>query len=383
MKITHICLCGPYTDGLNYQENLITKYQIKSGHDVSIVASQFEWDKNGKIAQNENQEYINNDNCRVYRLEIKDGKDVFYRFKHYNKIYETIEKIAPDVIFIHNVQFLDIKQIVKYAKNIDVKIYVDNHADFSNSGKNILSKYILHGIIWKHMAHIIEPYTTRFYGVLPARVDFLKNIYKLPSDKCELLVMGADDELVEKYSDNELKEELRKNVKLNKNDFVIVTGGKIDKFKLQTILLMKAIKNIGNENIKLLIFGSVENEIKPEFDALCDGKRIQYLGWASQEESYKYFSMADLVVFPGRHSVYWEQVASMGIPMVCKYWDGTAHIDIGGNVKFLNEDSVEEIQKVLEEIINDENAYSNMKNNAMKMDKEKFLYSNIADDSIE
>ena len=31
MKVTHICLAGPVTDGWNYQDNLLTKYQEKLG----------------------------------------------------------------------------------------------------------------------------------------------------------------------------------------------------------------------------------------------------------------------------------------------------------------------------------------------------------------
>ena len=378
MKISHICLCGPYTDGWNYQENLITKYQVKNGYDVSIIASQYEWGNEGKIIKNESTEYVNNDNCKVYRLKIKEQKDINYKFKHFFNIYETLEKISPDILFIHNVQFLDIKKIVKYAKKHSVKIFIDNHADFSNSGKNILSKYILHGIIWKHMAKIIEPYTTKFYGVLPARVDFLKNIYKLPPEKCELLVMGADDELIEKYSDKDTRKKERENLKLYKDDFVIVTGGKIDKAKLQTLLLMEAVKSIENQKIKLLIFGSVEEEIKTKFNSLCDGKKIQYLGWANEEQSYKYFSIADLVVFPGRHSVYWEQVVAMGIPMLCKHWTGTQHIDIGGNVKFLKRDSAEEIQKFVEDIVFDDEKYENLKNNAAKEKRKQFKYKKTA-----
>ena len=44
---------------------------------------------------------------------------------------------------------------------------------------------------------MINPYVNKFYGVLPARVDFLINEYKLPKNKVELLVMGADDDCIE------------------------------------------------------------------------------------------------------------------------------------------------------------------------------------------
>lgn len=48
MKILHICVTGPYTDGFNYQENMLTKYQAKAGHDVYVIASEWEWGKNGE-----------------------------------------------------------------------------------------------------------------------------------------------------------------------------------------------------------------------------------------------------------------------------------------------------------------------------------------------
>jgi 1,2-diacylglycerol 3-alpha-glucosyltransferase len=123
----------------------------------------------------------------------------------------VISSLNPDIIFTHGCQFLDIKHIARYAKlHPKVKVYVDNHSDFSNSARNFLSKNILHKIIWRYCANLIEPYTTKFYGVLPARVDFLKNIYKIPRDKVELLVMGADDEKVEEASKPNVRLQIRK-----------------------------------------------------------------------------------------------------------------------------------------------------------------------------
>ena len=83
-----------------------------------------------------------------------------------------------------------------------------------------------------------------------------------------------------------------------------------------------------------------------------------------------------MVVFPGRHSVFWEEVAGIGKPMICKYWDGTTHIDNGGNVKFLYQDSVAEIQEAINETINPEN-YQKMSSIAIENAK-KFCYKDIA-----
>lgn len=57
----------------------------------------------------------------------------------------------------------------------------------------------------------IEPYVKKFYGVLPARVDFLIDVYNLPKEKCELLVMGADDDLVKKNEKPEIRKKFESN----------------------------------------------------------------------------------------------------------------------------------------------------------------------------
>lgn len=383
MKILHICVTGPYTDGFNYQENMLTKYQAKAGHEVHLIASQWKWSKGGKIEKHVGDNvYVNADGVCVKRLPIKGDKDVFYRYKRFSGFYKAIEEIAPEVIFVHNLQFFDIDKIVKYAKIHAVKIFADNHADFSNSARSKVA-VVFYKIVWRYMAQMIEPYTTKFYGVLPARVDFLKDIYKLPTEKCELLVMGADDEEVERAGTLANQQRVRNELGITEDDFLIVTGGKIDEWKMQTLLLMEAINNIKKDNVKLLIFGPVSDKIRDTFDALLDKNKMRYVSWANTQQSYDYFAIADLVVFPGRHSVYWEQVVGQGKPMICKYWEGTTHVDCGGNVVFFKEDSVKEIEKKICDLIESPEACNKMRKVATGIGKGKFSYKAIAGYAIE
>ena len=305
MKVTHICLAGPVTDGWNYQDNLLTKYQEKLGYNVSIITSEWIWTEKGKLGKCEKHDYVNADGVRTIRLPMK-GKDDFNRkFKKYPALYETLEKLSPDVLFIHGVAFLDTKTIVEFLKkHPTVVAYADNHADFSNSATNWLSKNVLHKIIWKHYAQLLVSYVKKFYGVLPVRVDFLSEVYGIPREKCELLVMGADDELVQKAAAPETRARIRSKYGIADDDFLIMTGGKIDAWKTQTLLLMQAVRNIDNPKVKLIVFGSVASELKEQVDKLTDGNRVQYIGWVQARDSYPLFASADLVCFPGRHSVF-------------------------------------------------------------------------------
>ena len=384
MKIVHICLGGPFSEGFSYQENLITKYQVKMGLDVTIITSRWGWGTGGELEKNAAGDYVNGDGVKVCRLNIKKDKPLTDRFRRFEGLYDAIETEQPDILFIHGVAFLDMDRIKKYVKkHPDITVYVDNHADLTNSGTNWLSKNILHKIIWRYHAHMIEPYTKKFYGVLPIRVDFLKDIYALPAEKCELLVMGGDDELVEAADTAESKKAIREKYGLAEDDFVIMTGGKIDAFKTQTFLLMEAVQKIQNPKVKLIVFGSVSADLKDRMDALADGEKVQYIGWVQAKDSFAYFAAADLVVFPGRHSVFWEQVAAQGIPMLCKRLPGTDHVDLGGNVRFLEQDSADEIQSEIETLLNDPQVYQRMKDVAVEKGMVAFSYKDIARRSIE
>jgi len=363
---------------------MLPKYHQKLGHDVSVIASLQTFDENGNVCYMEKaSEYRNEYGIPVQRLDFKKPLKIYRKLKQYIGTYEAIEKTHPDILFIHGCQFMDMDVIVKYLKkNPNVTVYVDNHADFSNSGKNWISYIVLHKILWKHSAHIINPYTKKFYGVLPARVDFLKSVYRLPEDKIELLVMGADDEKVEAALKPEVRKEIREKYGIADDDFLIITGGKIDNFKKQILYLMEAVNKLQNNRVKLIVFGSVIPELKEKVESLVS-PYTQYIGWVQSDQTDMYFAASDLVVFPGRHSVFWEQVAGLGKPMLCKAWDGTKHVDLGGNVIFLEKDTPKEIYEVVKDLIDNPDKYMKMKNVAEKEGMRVFSYLDIAKRSLQ
>ena len=181
----------------------------------------------------------------------------------------------------------------------------------------------------------------------------------------------------------EVRQSLRKKYSISEEDFLIMTGGKIDAFKTQTLLLMQAVQSIPEKKVKLIVFGSVIPELKEKVQLLADGNRIQYIGWIQAQESYQYFAAADLVVFPGRHSVFWEQVTGQGIPMLVKDWPGMHHVDIGGNVIFLQNDSADEIQQEIQSLLDCPKKYQRMKAVAAEQGMKTFSYAAIAQRAIE
>ncbi len=381
MKILHLMLACFYIDNYSYQENYLPKYHKLAGHDVEIVASLFTFDENGNGKWlPKADKYVNEHGILVTRLDFTKSP-LAHRMRRYVGLEDELERISPDILFIHGVQFADISVVVKYLKkHPETQVFADNHSDFSNSAKSWVSKNIQHKLMWRHYAQMVNPYVKRFYGVLPARVDFLADVYGLPREKIELLIMGTDDEAVAAAATPKVRKAIREKYNIAEDDFLIMNGGKIDNFKKQTLLLMDAVNNLDNPKVKLIVFGSVIPELKAEVEKRCSD-RVQYIGWVKAADSYQYYASCDLACFPGRHSVFWEQVAGQSIPMLVKKWDGTTHVDMGGNVRFLEKDSAEEITETLKDILIDDN-YDKMFD-AAKRASISFMYSDIAKKSIE
>lgn len=384
MKIVHLCLGCFFPDHYSYQENMLPKFHKELGYDTEVIASLVTFDRDGKETLLPSAgRYLNEYGIPVTRLEYRKPRKVYRKLKRYIGTRQALEQAAPDILFIHGCQFRDLDIVIGYVKaHPGIRVFVDNHADFSNSGTNFLSLHLLHRFLWRRGARRIEPYTEKFYGVLPARVDWLTEQYRLPKDKCELLVMGADDDRIREAEEGGWREKIRERYGIRPGDFLVMTGGKIDGAKKQTLLLMEAVRNLGDPRVKLIVFGSVVPEMKEQVNALADGEKVQYIGWVKSEESYRYWIAADLAVFPGRHSVFWEQVAGMGIPMICKYWEGTTHVDRGGNAVFLRKDSEEEIRSALEEVTRDPEAWERMKK-AAGAAREVFSYREIAKRAVQ
>ena len=379
INIVHLCLQAPYNDYWGYQDNLLPKYHRKLGHNVTVITTNTKHENN-KIVTIDEDDYTLSDGQRIIRLDHKKYKPQYlcnaYR---YFDIFNLLCEIKPDFIMIHGLGSISALQVIKYIKKVnkDCIVIADNHLDY-NIGK---IKNTFKNKVYRLSHKLINAYTQKYYkkvyGVTPWRVEYCQDVFGIDSKKTDLLVMGADDENIDFENKEKIKQKIRNKHNVNIDDFLIVTGGKIDKSK-NIHLLMQAVSQIEYKNIKLIVFGNPSSEIEKQIFELGKNKNIELAGWISAEDTYNYFLASDLAVFPGQHSVLWEQACACGIPCVFKYWKGMNHVDVGGNCKFLYNDSTEEIKQVLIDILENKHEYKNMKKVAVENGIDEFSYSKIA-----
>lgn len=384
MNILHVCICGQFNENYSYQDNLITKYHSLMGHDVSIIAPVLRFsDTNGYEEEVLPGFQLINNNIKLYRLPYASGinKKIAKKFRIYNDLSKTINQISPDFIFIHGVQFLDVFKVVKYLKqNPNIKVVADNHTDYYNSAKNWLSMTVLHKIIWKACAKKLESRCGKFFGVTPVRCDFLRDVYGIEGRKIDLLPLGADDEMLNFSDRMAVRNEVRKKYGIETKHFLIVSGGKIDQTK-NVHLLLEAVKGIELENIRVVYFGNLIADIKEAIEKLTDSLKIINAGWLGVRDIYKLLIGADLIIFPGTHSVLWEQACATGVPCVFNRINGMEHVNVDGNCILLNGNSINEIRECILKVVTNEQYYSVLTEKA-KLNSDQFLFSHIAQKSL-
>jgi len=382
MKIVHICLACFYVDAMGYQENMLPKYHAQD-HEVYIITSDYAFDASGKTVRKKEKEYINEYGIPVKVLEKSRRFGPYSRYNDYKDVYATLKDLQPDIIFCHGGQFVALMDVIRYCKhNRQIKLYIDQHADYYNTPvdtvKQRLSHYWIHGYWMRKAAR----YAEKFWGVTPWRCEYLNDVYGIPKEKIDLLPMGGDDEKIRFDRQKEISLCIRERYDIAQDDFLIITGGKIDRAK-NIDLLMKAVSNLDNEKIKLLVFGQPNDDMKAEIEKLAQNVHIRYIGWIPSDAVYDYYLASDLAFFPGTHSVLWEQACACGLPGIFKKWPGMQHVDVGGNALFLEQDSTEEMQTVIRWLLEKPEVYQNMKQVAMDTAVGVFSYRDIARRSIE
>ena len=340
MKILHCCLSNFYIDNYNYQENLLARQNKLDGHEVMIVASTEAYDNNMQLGYVKPAKYYTQDGIYIERIPYKyfPNKFIQHKLRFYNGFESVTTTFKPDIIMFHGVnagELLTLKRIKKRLPH--TKIYVDNHAFFANSAKNIFSKYFLHKLYYSNILHYVLPYIDKIFYVTFECKNFLTDFYGICEDKLEYLPLGGI--IPDKNVGCVRRQTVREQYHLKESDMLLIHSGKMEKAK-KTCELVQAFHSTQADNLKLLIIGTMTNDVAANVMPIVDADtRIEYLGWKSGEELMDYLCAADLYVQPGTQS------ATMQNALCC---GSAAALFPYESHKFLLSDSVFYIQTIEE-----------------------------------
>lgn len=312
MKIMHIGLSSAFTENMTYQDNLLSDQNRIDGHEVLYVSDCHKY-KNGKLVETEYEEKILENGIRLIRLPYHKilNKFISGKIRKADKLEKIIKEYKPDVILYHGVCGYELKTVAKYKKeNTEVKLYVDSHEDFHNSGTNFVSRQFLHKGFNRKVVQNALPYIDKILCVSYECYEFLNKMYKVPENMMELYPLGGTV-FPEKIRQ---KKRMRRRAELGlkNNDILLVHSGKMDKYK-RTADILKALKEVNSNNIQLAIIGALADDVNEEITQLIKkDSRVKFLGWKNSDELLEYLCASDLYIQPGGQSATMQNAACCG-----------------------------------------------------------------------
>ena len=378
MKIVHVCITGIWGEQYAYQENLLPHYHRLMGNDVTIIAPVYSKYGDAKPEVSDAGVSYLEDGTKLIRLKPLIPIWKLDSHLHLTKgLKKAILDEKPDLLFIHDLCTFSYRCLPKVKKALPkLHVVFDNHIDTVNSLHSFVTKFLHKFLYRRFLVPKLVRISDVMYGVTPSRCDFLRDIYGISDEKIKLLVMGADDEKMHLEQRDEKRAEIRAKYGVSDDDFLIVTGGKIDMQK-NIHVLAKAINEIGDEHVKLLVFGSISADLAATFESL-KSDNVLVIGWIASDKVYDYFYAADFVMFPGQHSVMWEQAVASEMPCAFTKIKGFEHVNVNDNCILMDENTEDYYKNLIVSLKNDGETYARLKKNAQSDKVSCFLYSNIA-----
>lgn len=315
LKILHVCLASHYTEGMTYQDNQLADQNAADGHDVVVVSDCYRYAGHA-LEEVDEEDIILLSGVRLVRMKYDFIINSFVsnKIRKVNRLKIFLEELRPDVILFHGVAGYEMLTVSQYKiNNPDIKLYIDSHEDYHNSGTFWFSLFFQYKVFNRFIVRKIRKNVDKFLYLSYESKTFLQEVYGLSDRETEFYPLGGN--LLEPDRKSLFKEIVRTKLGLENSDILIVHSGKFAKEK-RTKELLESFASVSGKHLRLILIGSIPEEMKPVLLPLIEAdKRVVFLGWMSSDELIKYLAAADLYVQPGTQSATMQNAICCGTPV--------------------------------------------------------------------
>lgn len=373
---------------LGYQETFLAKEHARAGHEVFVVTSDrynpyvYEGDAARKVLGNRvfGSGFFNEEGIKVWRLKtLFELKRKVWPLGLEKKILE----LKPDILIMHgtvNFFTLRVARLKKKIKNF--KLINDDHMVFYASRSKVRFLYPFFKFLF---SRLLQDSVDAFVGVSQTSKMFMCDRYGIPLERITVISLGADDHLF-KY-DGAARSSIRNRLSINEKDIVFIYAGKIV-IEKGPHLLANAIVEITKhrDNIKVMLVGnglaSYMDEMKQDIKKKNLENRFMWVDAVPNNELYKYYSSADVAVWPREASLGMIEAMSCGLPIIISDTsEVTERVGRGNGLTYKGDDT-SDLAKQMEKLLEPE-LRKRMGEQGKRFVKEDLSWSNIARQFIE
>lgn len=323
MKILHID--ETFHPAFGYQANPLAKFQQRQDNEVYIVTptKEFlypvyhEFGDHGEHLVEQDAAYEKSTGVKIIRIP---AKGYFMKRLVYGKgIFDVVEKVKPDVIFVHCIETFTAMRFI--LKNINYPMMFDSHMLSMASGNKLARVYET------AFRRILTPkIVKRKYDVIRTQDDnYVNSHLGIPEDQTPFISFGTDTILF--CPSQEVREMFRKTNGIGQDDFVVVYTGKLTEAKGGK-LLAETFKDKFDVPVTLVCVGTPTSDgYGQEVKRILNESENRIIMFPTQNylDLAKFYQMADLSVFPKQCSMSFYDAQACGIPVLSE--DNNVNVD--------------------------------------------------------
>lgn len=303
MKIAHLCLSNFYADGFSYQENELVACHVAQGHDVVVIASTESVAPDGRLEYLRPTTYFGTDGCRVIRLPYRKWIPSYLarKIRAHPGLLRILGEERPDLIVFHSLCGWELLNASVYARRTHgVRLVADSHEDRYNSGRNFLSKFLLHRFYYKAIVKFALTDIRKVLCLSLEVIDFVIENYGVPREKIEFFPLGA--RIIDDADYERLRARCRAKFGVSDEQIVFLQTGKFNRAKRLGDSI-RAFVELPSPTARFFIAGSLAGPERDELLPLIESdRRIRLLGWCDRDEMTELMCGADVYVQPGSQS---------------------------------------------------------------------------------
>jgi 1,2-diacylglycerol 3-alpha-glucosyltransferase len=376
MRVLHVCICGPFTDGLSYQENELVEQHVALGHDVTVIAATDTYGPDKQIVHTEAGTTRLNCGADLIRLPYSWGMRGWLatKIRAHRGLLHCVANLQPDRILFHGLTAWDLSTVAAYVRrNPGAQLFVDCHEDFNNSAKTWLSRELLHRLFYKPIFRNCIDQVKEVLCVTVESLDFAVDFYGSPRSKTRIYPLGCTVEASETATQR--RADFRARLGLVDTDLVITQTGKLDHTK-QLASALRAFCANPSSALRFVIAGRMSDDVKTVcLPLIKSDPRIFDLGWQSTDELRSVLAGADCFLQPFGQTVTTQM--AMGYGCVILAQDLPSHRWLVGDKGHLFND-VSDLDAVFKWVVEKQGRLDQLKRATSQFAAEHLDYKKLA-----
>lgn len=311
-----------------YQLNVLCKYLVKMGHQVTILTGEMEKFPDYLTAffgrdhmEERDRAYEAAYGVRIIRLPLKafvSGRAIFDK----GRLLAQIRALAPELVYAHGNDTETAMWLLWNRRKLGCPIITDSHM-LEMASQNRFNK-IFRGFYRRVFTPIL---VRENITVIRTQDDpYVEKCLGIPLSQAPWISYGSDTMLF--HPDTAARASFRREHGIPEDAFLTVYAGKLDESKGGQLLAEVASKPLHTQReVVWLIVGNTAGEYGAAVEAALKKSPYRVLRFSTQKYSVlaSFFQAADLAVFPRQCSLSFYDVQACGLPVLSE--DNNINVD--------------------------------------------------------